>query len=67
MRRGWIARGSDGRYTLTPHGMVAHAAVAERTRAIRRLALDGLTEPEYRTTVRVLRRMAENLDGAPHR
>ena len=67
VRRGWIARGNDGRYTLTPHGAAAHAAAAERTRAIRRLTLDGLTEPEYHTTVRVLRRMAENLEGATHR
>ncbi len=66
-RRAWIARGSDGRYALTPRGEAAHAAAAERVRGLRGRMSDGLTAEEYQATVRVLRRMAENLERALER
>jgi DNA-binding MarR family transcriptional regulator len=66
-RRGWIARGGDGRYTLTPRGEATHAAVREQVQAIRGRMIEGLTEQEYHATVRVLRRMAENLEELPVR
>lgn len=61
--RGWVLRNPDGRFVLTADGEAAHVAVAEQVHALRRRSLDGLTEPEYEATVRVLRRMAENLTG----
>ncbi|MEU5103490.1 MarR family winged helix-turn-helix transcriptional regulator [Streptomyces sp. NPDC021354] len=64
-RRGWVAReGAEGPYALTPPGVEGHAAVAERIGAARRRITDGVTDDEYLATVGVLRRMAENLEGA---
>jgi DNA-binding MarR family transcriptional regulator len=63
-RRGWVAQGGDGRYALTPAGQDGHAAVAERVDAVRRRAADGLTREEYQMAVRVLARMADNLERA---
>ncbi|OMI37325.1 MarR family winged helix-turn-helix transcriptional regulator [Streptomyces sparsogenes] len=64
-RRGWVARdGSGGPYALTPLGVEGHAAAAERIGAARRRITDGVTDDEYLATVGVLRRMAENLEGA---
>ncbi|MCG0290247.1 hypothetical protein [Streptomyces sp. PSAA01] len=51
-------------YSLTPPGADGHAAVAERVGATRRRLMDGLTDDQYLETVRVLSRMAANLEGA---
>ena len=64
LNRGWAERGGDGRYRLTASGRAAHAALLDRINAGRRRILDGLTPEEYRATVRVLRRMAENLEAS---
>jgi DNA-binding MarR family transcriptional regulator len=65
---GWSAaagsRASDGRYGLTPGGLAAHAALAERVQRVRDLMSAGVTAEEHCATVRVLRRMAGNLAGA---
>lgn len=60
-RRGWIARGADGRYALTPDGQAARAAVARQVETIRTRMAEGVTEAEYQMTIGVLRRMADNL------
>lgn len=63
--RGWVAReGAEGPYALTPLGAEGHAAVAERIGDARRRITDGVTDEEYLATVDVIRRMAENLEGA---
>ncbi|TMR23208.1 MarR family transcriptional regulator [Nonomuraea turkmeniaca] len=54
--RGWLA---DGR--ITEAGRAAHVEIAERVGRFRRQAGAGVTPEEYRTTVDVLRRMADNL------
>ena len=60
--RGWVT--VDGpRQALTPAGEAAHAAVEVKVLGIRDRSLDGLSEDDYRHTVRVLERMAENLSG----
>jgi hypothetical protein len=63
-RRGWLTQDDTGRYTLTPAGQAGHAAVEEKVHGIRSTLLTGLTEQDYRETVRVLQRMAENLERA---
>jgi hypothetical protein len=61
---GWAERGGDGRYRLTASGRAAHAALLDRINVSRRRILDGLTPEEYQATVRVLRRMAGNLEAS---
>ncbi|MER7794158.1 winged helix DNA-binding protein [Streptomyces sp. NPDC097640] len=64
-RRGWVVQeGAGGPYALTSPGVEGHAVVAERIGAARRRITDGVTGEEYLATVGVLRRMAENLEGA---
>ena len=63
-RRGWLTQDDTGRYALTPAGQAGHAAVEQQVRGIRSTLVTGLTEQDYRDTVRVLQRMAENLEGA---
>ncbi|GIJ46361.1 hypothetical protein Val02_32470 [Virgisporangium aliadipatigenens] len=64
-RRGWIAGDDAGRYGLTPAGVAGYAAVAEKAHAMRAAMADGVTEDDYRTTLRVLRRMTDNLAPGP--
>ena len=63
-RRGWLTQDDTGRYALTPAGQAGHAAVEQKVRGIRCTLVTGLTEQDYRDTVRVLQRMAENLERA---
>jgi len=63
-RRGWLTQDDTGRYALTPAGQAGHAAVEQKVRGIRCTLVAGLTEQDYRDTVRVLQRMAENLERA---
>ena len=63
-RRGWLTQDDTGRYALTPAGQAGHAAVEQKVHGIRSTLLTGLTEEDYLGTVRVLQRMAENLEGA---
>jgi hypothetical protein len=61
-RSGWVARDASGRYALTSDGEAGHAAVQEKVHAVRNAILDGLTNEEYRATVRPLQKMSENLE-----
>ncbi|MFC0622630.1 MarR family winged helix-turn-helix transcriptional regulator [Kribbella deserti] len=63
-QRGWLAQDDAGRYTLTPAGRAGHASLEEKVHALRSTMLAGLTEDDYRVTVRVLRQMTENLEPA---
>jgi len=63
-RRGWLTQDDTGRYALTPAGQAGHVAVQEKVHGIRSTFLTGLTEQDYRGTVRILQRMAENLERA---
>jgi len=63
-RRGWLTQDDTGRYALTPAGQAGHTAVEQKVRGIRSTLVTGLTEQDYRDTVRVLQRMAENLERA---
>ena len=60
--RGWLTQDDARLYTLTPAGQAGHAAVKEKVHGIRATFLTGLTQQDYLATVRVLERMAENLE-----
>ncbi|WP_020576730.1 MarR family winged helix-turn-helix transcriptional regulator [Actinopolymorpha alba] len=61
-RRGWIAQDAVRSYRLTPDGTATHTNVAGRIEVVRTRMLDGLTPQDYEETLRVLRRMADNLE-----
>src|SRR5215470_3206191 len=63
-RRGWLTQDETGRYLLTPAGQAGHATVQEKVRGIRATLITGLTEEDYAGTLRILQRMAENLERA---
>src|SRR5215831_7696737 len=62
--RGWLTRDDAGRYRLTPSGQAGHAGLSENVHRIRATLVTGLTKQDYLATVRVLERMAENLERA---
>jgi hypothetical protein len=63
-RRGWLTQDETGCYSLTPAGQAGHATVQEKVRGIRATLITGLTEEDYAGTLRILQRMAENLERA---
>ncbi|MEU5258516.1 MarR family winged helix-turn-helix transcriptional regulator [Amycolatopsis sp. NPDC021455] len=58
--RGWVAE--DG--ALTADGREAHARVEARIKEFRAKAIDGISDDDYRTTLRTLERCAANLEAA---
>lgn len=58
--RGWV--GEDG--TLTADGREAHARVEARIKEFRTKAVEGISDDDYRTTLRTLERCAANLGAA---
>jgi DNA-binding MarR family transcriptional regulator len=60
-RRGWLTK-DDGRYRLTPAGEAAHAAIEKKVLDLRETTQAGLSDADYHHTIRVLQRMAENLE-----
>ncbi|MFI8770117.1 MarR family winged helix-turn-helix transcriptional regulator [Streptomyces sp. NPDC053792] len=60
---GWASRPAPGRLALTPDGARRLTEVAAQVAAFRTRSVEGITTDEYRTTVRVLERMIENLEG----
>jgi hypothetical protein len=58
--RGWIA---EDELALTEAGREAHARVEERIKAFRVSSMDGISDDDYRTTVRTLERCAANLEA----
>ncbi|WIY07326.1 MarR family transcriptional regulator [Amycolatopsis mongoliensis] len=57
--RGWVAENGE----LTEAGREAHARVEERVEAFRTAVTDGISDDDYRTTIRTLERCAANLEG----
>ncbi|WP_406280122.1 MarR family transcriptional regulator [Nocardia sp. NBC_00881] len=62
--RGWVADDA-GMLVLTEAGRGTHDQAWVRIRERRRRMVEGITDEQYTETVRVLRRMAENMAGAP--
>lgn len=59
--RGWVAAGE---VALTSEGREAHARVEKRVEAFRTAVTDGVSDDDYRTTIRTLQRCAANLEAA---
>lgn len=57
--RGWLT--DDGE--LTTAGREAHARVEKRVKAFRAAAIDGISDDDYRATIRTLERCAANLEA----
>ncbi|MGK3200035.1 MarR family winged helix-turn-helix transcriptional regulator [Amycolatopsis sp. MEPSY49] len=57
--RGWVA----GNGELTDAGREAHARVEARVQAFRTAVTDGISDDDYRTTIRTLERCAANLES----
>ncbi|WP_030688216.1 MarR family winged helix-turn-helix transcriptional regulator [Streptomyces globisporus] len=60
---GWASRPAPGRLALTPDGGRRLSEVATHVTAFRTRSVEGIPPEEYRTAVRVLERMIENLEG----
>ena len=58
--RGWVA---EDELALTETGREAHARVEERIKAFRASATDGISDDDYRTTLRTLEQCAANLEA----
>jgi hypothetical protein len=58
--RGWV---TEDELALTEAGHEAHARVEERVKAFRASATDGISDDDYRTTLRTLERCAANLEA----
>lgn len=58
--RGWVADTGE----LTGEGREAHARVEARVKAFRTAVTDGVSDDDYRTTIRTLERCAANLEAA---
>ncbi|MGW5775306.1 MarR family winged helix-turn-helix transcriptional regulator [Streptomyces sp. NPDC003863] len=59
----WTSRPAPGRLTLTPDGERRLTEVAATVAEFRTRSVEGITPDEYRTAVRVLERMIENLEA----
>lgn len=57
--RGWVAENGE----LTDAGRAAHTRVEARVQAFRTTVTDGISDDDYRTTIRTLERCAANLEG----
>lgn len=57
--RGWVAESGE----LTEAGREAHARVEARVQTFRIAVTDGISDDDYRTTIRTLERCAANLEG----
>jgi len=58
--RGWVAENG----TLTADGHEAHTRIEGRIKEFRAKAVEGISEDDYRVTMRTLERCAANLEAA---
>lgn len=63
IRKGWVRMRPDGVVSPTSSGLDAHARLRRHVMSIRDALTQGVTEGEYLATLRVLRRMAANLQS----
>jgi DNA-binding MarR family transcriptional regulator len=62
VERGWVQRSAGRVVALTADGRSTHDRVAAAVGQVRRHVAEGLSAEEYEQTVRVLGRMAENVE-----
>ncbi len=70
MHRGWLAfvetsPAEPAHLQFTPEGRRRYRAIAARQRQVRRQTLEGVSEEEHATFVRVLQRIVANLETTP--
>ncbi|MGW1839769.1 MarR family winged helix-turn-helix transcriptional regulator [Streptomyces sp. NPDC002067] len=61
--RGWISEAADGRLTLTPEGRAFHTRAAALQEELWAERHTGISDEEYRTTLKVLQRFIHNTGG----
>ena len=62
--RGWIRSAPDGRVEISEPGRATHEAAMQRVAATRQALRRGITDDEYVSVVRILQRMASNLESS---
>jgi DNA-binding MarR family transcriptional regulator len=63
--RGWVRSVPDGRVEISERGRAAHEAALQRVSETRQALRSGITDDEYVTVIRILQRMASNLEPRP--
>ena len=63
VERGWLARDDEGRLRITEAGDAARAGLGRHAPAIRARIHEGITDADYVTALKVLRRMIGNTGG----
>lgn len=66
-RCGLVETAPDGRHRLTTVGVDLHERALASQRAVRHRAMAGISEPDYLTTLAVLRRLVETLEAGASR
>jgi DNA-binding MarR family transcriptional regulator len=61
-RRGTIVQSPDARWSLTDAGGALYASALAVQQQVRQRAMTGISDTEYTSTVRVLKRLVENLE-----
>lgn len=61
VERGWLTETDDGRVRITPEGEAARLRVKTIGPSVRAHVHEGISDTDYATTVRVLRRMIANV------
>ena len=63
--RGWVRNVPDGGVEISERGRAAHEAAMQRVAETRQALRCGITDDEYVTVIRILQRMASNLESRP--
>jgi hypothetical protein len=62
--RGWIRTAPDGRVEISDPGRATHEAAMQRVAETRQALRRGITDDEYVSVIRILQRMASNLESS---
>lgn len=62
MERGWVQTDQDATFALTEAGRQQHAIILARQKEVRQRAMQGISQEEYLTVLRVLERLVNNLE-----
>jgi DNA-binding MarR family transcriptional regulator len=63
LARGWVRNIPDGGVEISERGRAAHGAAMQRVAETRQALRRGITDDEYVSVVRILQRMASNLES----
>lgn len=63
--RGWVRNVPDGGVEISERGRAAHEAAMQRIAETRQALRCDITDDEYVTVIRILQRMASNLESRP--